>query len=303
MSGAAEASGTWCNPRVPADFPQSAIYSGRSPLGCSGNKPVRNRITSRLPGAAAPTLVGVAAAFSLSALVTAGPASASTTAHHAAATHKAAVSVARVLSAHKATAAKKAAASLPAKYTVRSGDTLSSIAGNFYHNPDAWPVLYWANHSQIRWANEISTGQVLNVPVMPAKIPAAPGQLGPAPAPAPTAAPARTAPASTEQASTEQASTEQAAPVQSAPVAHAASTYAGSGSLQQCIISRESGGNSQVMNSSGHYGLYQFSSSTWAAYGGNPADFGHASVSEQNQVYSNAIAKGGASNWTAYDGC
>ena len=263
-------------------------------MGCPGNKPARNRITNRLPGAAAPTLAGVAAAFSLSALVTAGPASAGTTAHHTATTHKAAVSVARVLSAKKATAAKKTAASQPAKYTVRSGDTLTSIARNVYHSAAAWPVLYWANHSQIHWANDISTGQVLNVPVKPAKIPAAPSQLGPAPAPAPVQAP---------KADPAPASTEQAAPAQSAPVAQAASTYTGSGSLQQCIISHESGGNSQVMNSSGHYGLYQFSASTWAAYGGNPADFGKASVAEQNQVYDTAIAQGGASNWTAYDGC
>ena len=57
------------------------------------------------------------------------------------------------------------------------------------------------------------------------------------------------------------------------------------------------------MNGSGHYGLYQFSSSTWSAYGGNPADFGNASVAEQNQVFNNAIAAGGASNWAPYDGC
>ena len=69
------------------------------------------------------------------------------------------------------------------------------------------------------------------------------------------------------------------------------------------MIASESGGNSQVMNSSGHYGLYQFSSSTWAEYGGNPADFGDASVAEQNQVFDNAIAAGGQSNWSAYDGC
>ena len=70
------------------------------------------------------------------------------------------------------------------------------------------------------------------------------------------------------------------------------------------MIARESGGNPQVMNgSSGHYGLYQFSASTWAAYGGNPADFGHASVAEQNQVFANAIAAGGQSNWAPYDGC
>lgn len=74
-------------------------------------------------------------------------------------------------------------------------------------------------------------------------------------------------------------------------------------SFQSCVIARESGGNPQVMNASGHYGLYQFSASTWAAYGGNPADFGHASVAEQNQVFNNAMAAGGESNWAPYDGC
>jgi hypothetical protein len=75
------------------------------------------------------------------------------------------------------------------------------------------------------------------------------------------------------------------------------------GSFAQCVIARESGGQTQVMNATGHYGLYQFSASTWAAYGGSPADFGHASASEQNQVFDNAIAAGGQSNWSAYDGC
>jgi hypothetical protein len=95
------------------------------------------------------------------------------------------------------------------------------------------------------------------------------------------------------------------APAQSAPV-QTTSTYSGGtpgGAFGQCVVARESGGNAQVMNSSGHYGLYQFSASTWAAYGGNPGDFGHASVSEQNQVFSNALAAGGQSNWAPYDGC
>jgi len=46
-----------------------------------------------------------------------------------------------------------------------------------------------------------------------------------------------------------------------------------------------------------------FSASTWAEYGGDPADFGDASVAEQNQVFDTAIADGGESNWSAYDGC
>lgn len=78
------------------------------------------------------------------------------------------------------------------------------------------------------------------------------------------------------------------------------SSYSG---FQQCVIARESGGNSQVMNSSGHYGLYQFSASTWQAYGGSAATFGHATVAEQNAVFANAMAQGGQSNWSPYDGC
>lgn len=93
------------------------------------------------------------------------------------------------------------------------------------------------------------------------------------------------------------------APVHYGAAVQAHVSVTGMGSMQSCIISRESGGNSQVMNSSGHYGLYQFSASTWAGSGGNPADFGHASAAEQNQVFANAVAARGYSDWTPYDGC
>ena len=173
----------------------------------------------------------------------------------------------------------------PASYTVRSGDSLSKIAGKVYHKQNAWPVLYWANRDKVHWANMVGEGQVLKVPALPAKIPAAPSQLGPAPAPA-AAAPVATSGSAPAQAT-----------------ASASGTYSGGGGFASCVIARESGGNSQVMNSSGHYGLYQFSSSTWQAYGGSSADFGHASVSEQNRVFNNAMAQGGQSNWSPYDGC
>ena len=74
-------------------------------------------------------------------------------------------------------------------------------------------------------------------------------------------------------------------------------------SFRSCVIRAESGGNAQAMNSSGHYGLYQFSRATWSGAGGNPADFGHASVAEQNQVFSSAYAKWGTAPWARYDGC
>jgi LysM repeat protein len=255
-------------------------------LGCLA-KHARIRFPRRLPSAAAPTLFGVAAAFSLSALPV-GQASA--TAHHAAsagATRPAASAAAHLLAATRPATHHTPHASLPASYTVRPGDSLSTIARRFYQNPGAWPVVYWANHSHIRWANEIQAGQVLTIPVKPAKIPAAPSALGPA------AAPARAVQAATAA---------QAAPVQAVPAASTSGAYPG-GSFGACVIARESGGNAQVMNASGHYGLYQFSASTWAAYGGNSADFGHASAAEQNQVFANAIAQGGQSNWSAYDGC
>ena len=77
------------------------------------------------------------------------------------------------------------------KYTVRSGDSLSAIAGRFYHKQSAWPVLYWANRDKIHWANTLDVGEVLRIPAEPAKIPSAPTRLGPAaPAPAAAAAPA-----------------------------------------------------------------------------------------------------------------
>jgi hypothetical protein len=171
--------------------------------------------------------------------------------------------------------------SQPAWYTVRADDSLSTIAKRFYHNPSAWPVLYWANRGHIHWANVIEAGQKLRIPVEPSRIPAAPALLGPAASPAPVAeAGAVTAPAG--------------------------GTYSGGasgGSFGACVVARESGGQAQVMNPTGHYGLYQFSASTWAEYGGSPADFGHASVAEQNQVFDAALASGGQSNWSAYDGC
>jgi LysM repeat protein len=180
-----------------------------------------------------------------------------------------------------------------AKYTVQPGDTLASIAQHLYHSAAYWPVLYSANHSQIKDANAITAGQVLTVPPKPAKVPAAPKQAAPAPV-------ATTTTDSYSSASTSAPSTTSS--TSAASTSTAASTGSTS-SFQACVIARESGGNSQIMNSSGHYGLYQFSSSTWAEYGGSPAEFGNATVAEQNAVFANAMAAGGEFNWAPYDGC
>jgi LysM repeat protein len=263
----------------------------------SHKKQTRIRIPHRLPTAAGPALAGVAgvtAAFCLAPQALADPPAAQGAAatsaaqgavHHAmvADASRLAPQSARLLSAMEQTAQHKAASG-PSWYTVKEGDSLSTIAGRAYHNQDAWPVLYWANRGKIHWANVIEPGQVLRVPVKPTRIPDPPGALGPAPAPA----------------------AQVSAPASATAPGAAQVSYAGGspgGSFGQCVIARESGGNAQVMNATGHYGLYQFSASTWAAYGGSPADFGQASVAEQNQVFANALARGGQSNWSAYDGC
>ena len=261
-------------------------------MGCH-RKQSSIRISRRLPGIAVPALAGVAAAFCLAPQALADPSAAQGTAHHAVVADTASRPdplSAQLLSVIKKTeqTAQKQTGSGPASwYTVKAGDSLSVIAERSYHNQNAWPVLYWANRNRIHWANVIEPGQVLRIPVKPAQIPAAPSLLGPAPAPAAETAAPEAAPA--------------AATAQGAAAVSSSATPGGS--FAQCVIARESGGNSQVMNGSGHYGLYQFSASTWAAYGGSPADFGNASVSEQNQVFNNAVASGGQSNWSAYDGC
>jgi hypothetical protein len=178
-----------------------------------------------------------------------------------------------------------------AKYTVQSGDSLASIAQHLYGSADYWPALYSANHATIQDPSQITAGQVLTVPDKPAKIPSAPKETAPA-------APAATTVSSGSGSSSASTSTTSATTTTTASTS--SSSY---GSFQACVIARESGGNPQVMNASGHYGLYQFSYSTWVAYGGSGADFGHASVAEQNQVFANAMAAGGESNWAPYDGC
>ena len=49
-------------------------------------------------------------------------------------------------------------------YTVRPGDTLSSIAQRFYGNSARWQWIFQANQSKIKNPNTIFVGEVLNIP-------------------------------------------------------------------------------------------------------------------------------------------
>jgi len=174
------------------------------------------------------------------------------------------------------------------QYTVKSGDTLASIAKHEYGSADRWPALWWVNRGKIKNPNMISVGQRLKLSAWHPRLGwltrAAMGAM-PAPAPAPVVAAPAAAPVS---------------PVSTAPAA----SYSGApGSFQACVIQAESGGNASAVNgSSGAGGLYGFLPSTWQALGhsGLPEN---ASVAEQNQAFQQEYAQSGASAWAPYDGC
>jgi len=99
---------------------------------------------------------------------------------------------------------------------------------------------------------------------------------------------------------------QQAAP-QPPPPSPAAPPVLGGGdpahsALGICIRNSEEGG-SYAWGPGNGGGAYQFLLSTWEKYGGAASQFGVAGPAYQDQIFDNAIAAGGASNWTAFDGC
>ncbi len=72
--------------------------------------------------------------------------------------------------------------------------------------------------------------------------------------------------------------------------------------LGVCIRNAEEGG-SYAWGPGNGGGAYQFQLGTWETYGGAASEYGVAGPSYQDQIFDNAIAAGGASNWTNYDGC
>jgi LysM repeat protein len=249
----------------------------------------------KLTGKPGSTLCSIALAVGITIVVTAAS-FASTLVGHAATLKKATHRDVQddVVTVQKLRFTRPVRIAAPLSYLVRAGDTLSKIAKNVYGSDRSWPSLWWINKAQVKNPNAIRVGQVL-------KLSAWHPQDGWIYTAAVKAVPV------TVQVQT--TSFQRNTLAQSSASAHRASSpvYTGSGwpggAFGNCVVQRESGGNSQVMNGSGHYGLYQFSESTWEAYGGSSADFGHASVGEQERVFMNAMARGGESNWSPYDGC
>lgn len=171
----------------------------------------------------------------------------------------------------------------PLTVTVQSGQTLSEIAKDRCGNLADWTGIFAANKGKIPDYNLIYPGQVLTVACKVAYVPQ-------------PVAVTRAVTYAPRHSVTQQAAVQR--PVQESNV-----STAGMGGYQSCVITRESGGRSQVMNSSGHYGLYQFDYGTWVSGGGSAADFGHASVTEQNRVFASVYAARGTQPWSPSDHC
>jgi LysM repeat protein len=180
-----------------------------------------------------------------------------------------------------------------ASYTVRQGDTLSTIAAHAYHNAADWPAVWWANRRQVRNPNMIAKGQRLQLPasghvtaaMARAALAAIPAPPPPPPAPAPAQAPA--APVSTSQGGQYTS-----APVSAAPASS-------SGVNWSAIAACESGGNWSTNTGNGFYGGLQFTEGTWLANGGGQyaPSANLASPSQQIAVAQNVLASQGIGAW------
>ena len=192
------------------------------------------------------------------------------------------------------------AAAAPATVVVRSGDTLSKIAQSEYGSAKFWPDLWMNNRDKIRNPNALDVGEVLVIdPVHGVSIKV----VDAAYAAIPVVRPIKVVLTAAQSLSRSSGNTAPASP----PTQQATGggdEDAINTALGQCIERVESGGNPQVMNASGHWGLFQFSYDTWVGYGGAPSEFGNADAATQIAVFDFAMAQpGGSLNWTPYDGC
>lgn len=137
------------------------------------------------------------------------------------------------------TVSADSAGSQAGTYTVRSGDTLSSISKRHYNNAADWPWLWHENSSTVQNANVIYTGQHLKVPADP--------------------------PANASSMSWYQP--KHAAPASTSPPQSSGSTRGSSGGSTATETSAK-GSASGLSGTLGCSGLEQL----WDAAGGNPAD-------------------------------
>jgi hypothetical protein len=166
----------------------------------------------------------------------------------------------------------------PAHYTVKAGDTLSSIARHEYGSAHAWPALWWVNRHKVHNPQMIRVGQRLTLSSWhPRKAWLDRAALAAAPAPARA--------------------------VSSAPAAASTGTWsapAPSGGVNwSAIAACESGGNWSISTGNGFYGGLQFTEGTWLANGGGQyaPSANLATPAEQIAVAERVLASQGIGAW------
>jgi hypothetical protein len=166
----------------------------------------------------------------------------------------------------------------PAHYTVKAGDTLSSIARHEYGSARAWPALWWVNRHKVHNPQMIRVGQRLTLSSWhPRKAWLDRAALAATPAPAPA--------------------------VSSAPAAASTGTWsapAPSGGVNwSAIAACESGGNWSISTGNGFYGGLQFTEGTWLANGGGQyaPSANLATPAEQIAVAERVLASQGIGAW------
>ena len=161
----------------------------------------------------------------------------------------------------------------PASYTVRSGDTLSTIAAHEYGSAADWPAIWWANRRQVANPDVLAAGLRLRLPAsgyvpswMARDARAAISGRSDSPDPAP--APARVAVSS-------------------------------DGVNWTAIAACESGGNWSANTGNGFYGGLQFTEQTWLAYGGGQyaSSANLATEAQQIAVAQRVLAGQGIGAW------
>jgi LysM repeat protein len=206
-----------------------------------------------------------------------------------------------------ASTARHAAVAKNTYYTVRSGDSLSTIAQRFYHKAADWQYLYHENAKQISDPDSISAGMRLFVP---AAVPASfkptaytPKHAVSAPAASPTSSSSTsssTTSSGSSQSSSTPSSNDNTVVVQSAPAPRGSYSCSALEQLWDSaggnpsdavmaaeIAMAESGGNPNAISPTDDYGLWQINASNGSL----------ATLDPYANAKSAIILSGNGTNW------
>jgi len=175
---------------------------------------------------------------------------------------------------------------VPGHYTVKPGDTLSTIAKHAYGSRADWPALWWTNRHKVGNPDAIVVGQRLRLSTWhPRKAWIERAAMAASTPPAPPAPAAPVQPSSV--------------PVVSSAPSYSGASYSGGGVNWDAIAACESGGNWGISTGNGFSGGLQFSQGTWSAYGGGQyaSSAAGASRSQQIDVAQRVLAGQGIGAW------